>query len=414
MKNYEAFKLANGLEVLIEEDPSTPLVTLNILYKVGSKNESENKTGFAHLFEHFMFEGSKNILHFDSELQKAGGDNNAFTTNDLTNYYESLPAINLETALWLESDRMLELDFNEQSLKTQISVVIEEFKQNYLNKPYGDVWHLLMKLCYQEHPYKWPTIGKDLAHIEAITLQETKDFFYKYYRPNNAIMTIVGGIECQEALRLVKKWFDEIPAGPELEKTNFKEPKQRAARFLEVEREVPSSVIYKAYPCCARIDPDYYATDIISEILGTGEASRLHQLLVDKLDLCTEIDCYISGTDDNNLLIIEGKPNEGISLEKIDQAIEDLLEQFSKNLVGERELQKTINKAKNYIAFSNESHTNRAFNLAYFKSIDSLQLYNNEHEEYAKVSAEQIQKIAAEIFRKENCNTLFYKSNNEI
>ena len=217
MTTVEEFVLPNGLTVLVEEIDSTPLVTLNILYKVGSKHETPEKTGFAHLFEHFMFEGSKNIPHFDSTLQVAGGDNNAFTTVDLTNYYETLPAINIETALWLESDRMLELDFNQQSLDTQISVVCEEFKQNYLNKPYGDVWHLLMDLCYKSHPYRWPTIGLKLEHIEHITLKETKDFFYTYYRPNNAVLSIAGGVKSADVIPLVEKWFGDIPAGPSIE-----------------------------------------------------------------------------------------------------------------------------------------------------------------------------------------------------
>ena len=323
MNDIKEFQLKNGLTILIDEDVNTPLVTVNILYKVGSKNEAESKTGFAHLFEHFMFEGSKNILHFDSELQKAGGDNNAFTSVDLTNYYASLPASNIETIFWLESDRMLELDFNQQSLNTQISVVIEEFKQNYLNKPYGDVWHILMDMCYKVHPYKWPTIGKELSHIEAFTLQETKDFFYKYYRPNNAILSIVGGIKAEEVLPLVEKWFGDIPSGPKIAPLNIKEPQQTEARFLEVQRDVPNDVIYKAYHSCNRIHDDYYTTDIISEVLGTGDSSRLYQKLVDELDFCTEIDCYLSGSDDENLMIIEAKPNDDYSLKVVNKAIED-------------------------------------------------------------------------------------------
>jgi zinc protease len=412
MNHFQEFTLANGLQILIDEDSSTPLVTVNILYKVGSKHEVEHKTGFAHLFEHFMFEGSQNILHFDSELQKAGGDNNAFTTSDLTNYYETLPASNIETAFWLESDRMLSLDFSQESLNTQISVVCEEFKQNYLNRPYGDVWHLLMELCYHQHPYKWPTIGKELAHIEAITLQETKDFFYTYYRPNNAILSIVGGIKADEILPLIEKWFGEIPAGPKIETQIAPEPQQEQARFLEVSRAVPNSVIYKAYHCCHRTHEDYYATDIISELLGSGESSRLHAALVDDLGLATEVDCYISGTDEHNLLIIEAKPEEETSLKTLDQAIEAVLADFCQEKIPERELQKVINKACNYLAFTNESHHNRAFNLAYFKSINKLELYNGESDAYRSVSNADIHRVAQEILLTSNCNTLFYKSEN--
>ena len=410
MNKVKEFKLANGLEILIDEDPMTPLVTLNLLYKVGSKNEVEEKTGFAHLFEHFMFEGSKNILHFDSELQKAGGDNNAFTSPDLTNYYETLPATNIETVLWLESDRMLELDFNQKSLDTQISVVSEEFKQNYLNRPYGDVWHILMDMCYKVHPYKWPTIGKELSHIEAFTLQETKDFFYKYYRPNNAVLSIVGGVKAEEVMPLIEKWFGDIPAGPKLEALNIKEPKQTAARFHEVVRDVPSSVVYKAYHCCSRTHPAYYTTDIISELLGTGDSSRLAEELVNKLSLCTEVDCSISGTDNENLLLIEAKPEDGVSLEEVNAAIEKVLVDFQTTALKERELEKVINKACNYVAFTNESHQNKAFNLAFFKSIDSLHLYNKEQVEYRKITPEQIQSVACDILQPENCSTLFYKS----
>ena len=414
MTTVEEFVLPNGLTVLVEEIDSTPLVTLNMLYKVGSKHENPEKTGFAHLFEHFMFEGSKNIPHFDSTLQVAGGDNNAFTTVDLTNYYETLPAINIETALWLESDRMLELDFNQQSLDTQISVVCEEFKQNYLNKPYGDVWHLLMYLCYKSHPYRWPTIGLKLEHIEHITLKETKDFFYTYYRPNNAVLSIAGGVKSADVIPLVEKWFGDIPAGPSIEQPIKEEDKQTRSRSKEVTRDVPSSVIYKAYHCFNRTHADYYALDVITEILGTGDSSRLYKHLVDDLGLCTEIDAYLSGTDEHNLLIIEAKPEDGISLQQIDAAIISVLNDLQETLVEKRELEKVINKACNYLAFTNESHQSKAFNMAYFKSINSMHLYNNEQTFYHAVTPKQIKRIAESIFTEANSNTLYYNaSSNE-
>ncbi|MEZ4916108.1 MAG: pitrilysin family protein [Chitinophagales bacterium] len=414
MENVKEFKLANGLTILIDEDENTPLVTVNLLYKVGSKNESESKTGFAHLFEHFMFEGSKNIKHFDSHLQKAGGSNNAFTSKDLTNYYETLPATNIETALWLESDRMLELDFNQKSLDTQISVVCEEFKQNYLNKPYGDVWFLISELCYKVHPYKWPTIGKELAHIQAITLQDTKDFFYTYYRPNNAILSIVGGVKAAELLPQIEKWFGDIPKGKPINRMLPTEPKQTVARFLEVERDVPQSVLYKAYHACSRTHKDYYTADVLTDILGTGASSQLYQKFIDETDLCTEIDCFISGTDDENLIVIEAKPEDNISLKQLDVALEAFLAKFVNEKIKERELQKVVNKTCNYIAFSNETHTNKAFNLAYFKMIDAMHLYNNEQETYQKVNTKDVQRVAQEVFRAENCSTLYYqKKNNE-
>lgn len=410
MTTVEEFTLPNGLTVLVEEIDSTPLVTIDILYKVGSKHEDSTKTGFAHLFEHFMFEGSKNIPHFDSTLQVAGGDNNAFTTVDLTNYYETLPAVNIETAFWLESDRMLELDFNQQSLDTQISVVCEEFKQNYLNKPYGDVWHLLMDLCYKEHPYRWPTIGLKLEHIETISLQETKDFFYKYYRPNNAILSIAGGVKAAEVLPLIEKWFGDIPAGPSINYEPKKEPQQTSGRTKEVSRDVPNSVIYKAYHAYHRTHPDYYALDVITEILGTGDSSRLYEHLVDELGLCTEVDAYLSGTDEQNLLIIEAKPEDGVTLYQLDVAIQTVLKELQEKLVPERELEKVINKACNYLAFTNESHQSKAFNMAYFKSIDSMHLYNNEQAFYQAVTPKQIKRIAESIFIESNSNTLYYNA----
>lgn len=409
MENVKEFMLANGLTVLIDEDANTPLVTVNLLYKVGSKNEAESKTGFAHLFEHFMFEGSKNIKHFDSELQKAGGSNNAFTTKDLTNYYETLPVSNIETALWLESDRMLELDFNQKSLETQISVVCEEFKQNYLNKPYGDVWFLISELCYKKHPYKWPTIGKELAHIQAITLEDTKDFFYTYYRPNNAILSLVGGVKAKEVMPLIEKWFGDIPIGRKINNDLPTEPVQSEARFLKVEREVPQSVLYKAYHTCSRVHKDYYTADVLTDLLGTGESSRLYQKFIDETDLCTEIDCFISGTDDNNLIVIEAKPEDDISLEELNYELENFLVEFIDEKISDRELQKVVNKTCNYIAFTNETHVNKAFNLAYFKMIDAMHLYNDEQGEYQKVTVSDVSRVAKEVFKKENCSTLFYK-----
>lgn len=413
MENLKEFQLANGFTVIVDEDSSTPLVTLNLLYKVGSKNEEESKTGFAHLFEHFMFEGSKNIKHFDAELQKAGGSNNAFTTKDFTNYYETLPASNIETAIWLESDRMLDLDFNQKSLDTQISVVCEEFKQNYLNKPYGDVWFLISELCYKKHPYKWPTIGKNLEQIQAITLQDTKDFFYTYYRPNNAILSLVGGVKTAEVLPLIEKWFGNIPTGKQISRKLPTEPKQTEARFIEVERDVPQSVLYKAYHTCSRVHKDYYTADILTDLLGTGESSRLYQKFIDETEMCTEIDCFISGTDEENLIIIEAKPEDHISLEELNIAIEYFLDEFTKEQVSARELEKVVNKTCNYIAFSNETHTNKAFNLAYFKMIDAMHLYNNEQEEYRKINVNDVQCVAQEVFQKQNCNTLFYKTVNK-
>ncbi len=409
MIKYNEFELANGLQVIVYEDPTTPIATLNILYKAGAIDENENKTGFAHFFEHFMFEGSKNIKDFDSQMQVAGGDNNAFTTNDFTNYYETLPASNIETAFWLESDRMIELDFNQKSLDTQISVVSEEFKENYINKPYGDMWHLLSDMCYKKHPYRWPTIGYNLEHIANIKMQDTKDFFYKYYRPNNAILTIAGGVKTAEMKRLAEKWFGDIPKGETFERNIPKEPKQTKARRLEVERDVPVDALMIAFHICSRTAAEYYATDIVSDILGTGASSRLYVELVQKQQLFSNISCYVSGYDDEGLIIFDGKMNEGVSLEQGEKGVLDLIENFKKEIVSERELEKVINKTLNYLAFSNVSNVNKSFHLAYFKKLGQLNLVNDEKQKYLDLTTQEIFNVAQDIFVKENSSTLFYK-----
>jgi zinc protease len=411
MIHYNEFELSNGLKVLVHEDKRTPLASVNILYNVGSKDESIEKTGFAHLFEHFMFEGSKNIKHFDSELQKAGGDNNAFTSNDITNYYCSLPAVNLETAFWLESDRMLELDFNQKSLDTQISVVCEEFKENYINKPYGDIWHLLCDLAYTKHPYKWPTIGLKLEHIQAFTLQETKDFFFKYYRPNNAILSVSGGVSTAEVERLAKKWFGSISAGEKITRSYAKEPKQQEKRKLEVNADVPVSAIFKAYHICDRLHDDFYATDLLSDLLGSGASSRLYQQLVKEKQTFSDVNAYISGTDEEGILVIDGKLSDEVSTQQAEHDIQTCLDDLLKNGVGESELQKATNRTLNYLAFSNESHTNKSFNLSYFKMLDRMDLLNEEKDYYQKVSTDDMNRVAGDIFKEENSSVIYYEKN---
>jgi zinc protease len=409
MIHYNEFELSNGLKVLVHEDKRTPIAAVNLLYNVGSKDESIEKTGFAHLFEHFMFEGSKNIPHFDSELQKAGGDNNAFTSNDITNYYCSLPATNLETAFWLESDRMLELDFNQKSLDTQISVVCEEFKENYINKPYGDIWHLISDLAYTVHPYKWPTIGLKLEHIQAITLQETKDFFFKYYRPNNAILAVSGGVSTSEVERLAKKWFGPIPSGEPIIRNYSQEPKQIEQRKKTVSADVPVSAIFKAYHVCERLHPDYYATDLVSDLLGSGASSRLYQQLVKEKQSFSDVNAYLSGTDEAAILVIDGKISENITTKKAEQDIIECLNSMTEKGIGEQELQKAINRTLNYLAFSNESHTNKSFNMSYFRMLNRMDLLNEEKDFYQKVSVEDAQRVAKEIFKETNCSTLYYE-----
>lgn len=410
MIKFEEFELNNGLKVLVHEDPTTPIATVNMLYNVGSKDENPNKTGFAHLFEHFMFEGSKNIKHFDDEMQKAGGNNNAFTTNDFTNYYETLPASNIETAFWLESDRMLELDFNQKSLDTQISVVSEEFKENYINKPYGDVWHKLLATAYKTHPYRWPTIGYNLEHIAQITMQETKDFFYKYYRPNNAILSVAGGVKTAEVERLAKKWFGNIPQGEKIMRQLPQEPQQTTQRHTEIVADVPVNCIYIAFHVGNRFQPNYFATDLLSDLLGVGKSSRLHLELVKKQKLFSSINTQFADFDDGGLIVIRGKMTENTLFEDAEKAIFDCINELKNNGISKRELSKVINKTASYLSFSNVSHINKSFNLAYFKMVNQLHLVNEEIQHFEAVSSEEVQMVAKKYLKESNSSVLYYKA----
>ena len=315
MIQFEKFQLPNGLRVILHVDRNTPMAALNITYNVGSRDEDPQHTGFAHLFEHLMFGGSKNIPDFDTRLQQVGGENNAFTNTDLTNYYLTVPVANLETALWLESDRMNELAFSKESLEVQRQVVIEEFKQQYLNQPYGDVMLLLKPLAYKVHPYQWNPIGKETSHIANAKMQEVKDFFYRFYRPNNAVLCIAGNINVKTTKEWVYKWFADIPQGTPYVRDLPMEPEQSEARLLQVERNVPNDLLVKAYHCCKRADASFYPTDMVSDILSNGKSARLQQRLVEEKQVFSNISAYVTGTFDEGLFIISGNPNEGVSLE---------------------------------------------------------------------------------------------------
>lgn len=412
MINFVEHTLKNGLKVIVHEDHTTPIAIVNILYKVGSRDETPEQTGFAHLFEHFMFEGSVNIPEFDTPLQYAGGENNAFTSNDITNYYDLLPANNLETAFWLESDRMLSLDFNEESLETQKRVVSEEFKEHYINQPYGDVWHKVVGLSYKVHPYQWPVIGKDLSHIEQVKMQSAKDFFFKYYRPNNAVLVVGGGVHAEDVFELAEKWFGEIPAGEPVVKNIAQEPEQTEARVLEVKADVPVDALYKAYKMGRRMDADFYASDLLRDILSTGDSSRLYQQLVKEKKIFSSITAYITETIDAGLFLIEGKLSKGFSIEEADKAVEECLQQVVAEKISDEELTKVHNKIESYLAFGETNILNRVMNLAYFEMLGNAAAVNDEIKKYTSVTADDIQKVAADIFRKEKSNTLKYLSNN--
>jgi predicted Zn-dependent peptidase len=412
MIGFERFTLSNGLRVIVHQDTSTPMAVLNILYDVGARDEDPAKTGFAHLFEHLMFGGSINVPDYDEPLQMAGGENNAYTTNDLTNYYIQLPADNLETAFWLESDRMLSLAFGEKSLETQRKVVCEEFKEHYLNKPYGDVWHKMRELAYKVHPYRWMTIGKQLSHIEEATLEDVKSFFFKHYCPSNAIMVVAGNVQTQKVKELAQKWFEPIPSGVKYNRQIPQEPIQQEARFLEIKAAVPLDALYKTWHMTNRLGAGYHAVDLMTDIMGGGATARLYQKLVKEKQLFSSIDCYHWGSSDNGLVCIDGKLVKGIKMVDAEKAIQDEIDKMVNEKVSETELQKVKNKTQSMIAFEDMSVMSRAASLAYYELLGDAAWMNTELDKYAAVTAEQLQEEAKKIFRKDNCNTLHYLSEN--
>lgn len=413
MIKFDRFQLENGLRVIVHQDKSTPIVAMNILYNVGARDEDPERTGFAHLFEHLMFGGSINIPNYDAPLEKAGGENNAFTNSDITNYYVTIPKENLETAFWLESDRMLSLAFTDRSLEVQRQVVIEEFKQSYLNQPYGDVWLLLKPLAYAVHPYQWNTIGKDISHIEQANMEDVKSFYQKFYQPNNAILVLAGNIALEEAKDLSKKWFAPISSQAKIERVLAQEPAQKEARRLEVEREVPNDALYIAFHMCDREDVNYHATDLLSDVLSNGSSSRLYRKLVKEQAIFSELDAYITGDQDAGLFLFNGKPAEGISIEVAEQAIWKEIERIKVELVEKEELEKVKNKTESAMIFGEVSVLNKAMSLAYFENLNGAEGINTEVMKYRDVEAEQLQEIAKRIFRKENSNTLVYKARKE-
>ncbi|HEX7846722.1 MAG TPA: pitrilysin family protein [Chitinophagaceae bacterium] len=412
MIQFEKFTLSNGLRVIVHQDTSTPMAVMNIMYDVGARDEDPSKTGFAHLFEHLMFGGSVNIPEYDEPLQMAGGDNNAYTTNDLTNYHIQLPAENLETAFWLESDRMLSLAFDEKSLDVQRKVVCEEFKEHYLTKPYGDAWHKMRELAYKKHPYRWMTIGKELSHVENAQLDDVKNFFFKHYRPVNAVMVVAGNVTVEKVKALAEKWFGDIPSGEKYKRALPQEPAQAEERRMEVKADVPLDALYKTWHIYPRMDRRYYISDLLTDILGGGGSSRLYQSLVKEQKLFSNIECYHFGSSDNGLLVVEGKLVKGVKMEDAEKAVDAELEKMKTELVSEAELIKVKNKTESMIAFEDMSVMNRANSLAYYELLGDASWMNFELDKYASVTTEDILQESRNIFRKENSNTLYYLSNN--
>lgn len=410
MIHFESFELPNGLKVFVHEDRNTSLAVMNILYDVGSRNELPHKTGFAHLFEHLMFGGSKNIPNYDDPLQKVGGENNAFTSPDVTNYYLTLPAQNLETGFWLESDRMLSLSFDPKVLEVQRNVVIEEFKQRYLNQPYGDLWLKLRPLAYKEHAYQWPTIGKKIEHIEEATMEDVKEFFFTHYRPDNAVLVVAGNVKLDEVKKLSEKWFGPIPAGKLQKPGRAVEPKQTEARFDEITANVPLNALHKVYHMPAKTEKAYYTADLLSDILGRSKSSRLHKELVKEQELFSNIHGYVTGSHDPGLLCIGGYLNEGVSFEKADAAIQEIIAKVKSEQVEEQELEKVKNQAISTVVYGEVELLNRAMSIAFGAVLGNPNLVNEETDYIEGVTAKGIQEMANSILVPENSSTLYYKS----
>ena len=410
MIQFEKFQLDNGLKVLVHQDSSTPMAVVNVLYNVGAKDEDPNKTGFAHLFEHLMFGGSVNIPVYDEPLQRAGGENNAYTTNDLTNYYCQIPAENIETAFWLESDRMLSLAFSKKSLEVQRKVVCEEFKEHYINKPYGDAWHKMRSLAYTQHPYRWMTIGASLQHVEDATMEDVKDFFFQFYRPNNAILVVTGNVQTEQVKQLAQKWFGPIEAGKPYVRNLPKEPVQEKSRSMDVRADVPLDMLMMTWHMGGRFDEGYHATDLITEVLGGGTSARLYEQLIKVKQIFSSIDCYHFGTVDPGLLVIEGKLVKGISMAVAEKAVLEEIEKIKNEILDAKEVQKVINKTESVICFEDMSIMNRAHSLAYYELLGDADLMNKELSMYQKVTPSMIQHTAQKIFQDSNRNTLYYYS----
>ncbi len=410
MINFQEFTLDNGLRVIVHEDPTVQIAVMNILYDVGSRDERPDKTGFAHLFEHLMFGGSVNIPSYDEPLQRVGGENNAFTNTDITNYYLTLPAANLETGFWLESDRMLSLSFDPKALEVQRKVVVEEFKQRYFNQPYGDVWLKLRPLAYQQHPYQWATIGKEISHIENATMEDVKDFFFTHYVPSNAILVVAGHVTLAQVKALAEKWFGPIPSGKTRQRKLASEPAQTQKRSLEVHAKVPANALYKAWHMPGRFHDDYYAIDLLSDILSRGQSSRLYQQLVKEKEIFTSISSFVMGTIDPGLLVVSGRIKDGISIEDAEHEVETILKQVVADGVATAELEKVKNQAESTLEFGEMEVMNRAMNLAFSKLSGDANLVNEEGAKINAVTTDDIKRVAGDILKESNSSVMYYRA----
>ena len=409
MISFEEFELDNGLRVIVHEDPTVQIAVMNILYDVGSRDERLDKTGFAHLFEHLMFGGSKNIPNYDEPLQRVGGENNAFTNTDITNYYLTLPASNIETAFWLESDRMMSLSFDPKTLEVQRKVVIEEFKQRYLNQPYGDAWLKLRPLAYQVHPYQWATIGKEISHIENATMDDVRAFFFRYYVPDNAILVVAGNVTVAQVKNLSEKWFGPIQPGKKPRRLP-QEPQQNQKRFMEVKAQVPADAFYKAWHMPGRFDPDYYAIDLLTDLLGRGPSSRLYQKLVKEKEIFTSISSFAMGSVDPGLLVVSGRVKDGVTLKTAEEEVENVIQALRRDGALDEELGKVKNQAESILEFGEVEVINRAMNLAFAKLSGDANLVNAEAKKIEQVTTADIKRVSNQILREENASVLYYQA----
>jgi zinc protease len=414
MINQHKFTLKNGLRVVFHQDKTTPMAVVNTLYDVGARDENSELTGLAHFFEHLMFSGSKNVAHFDQALQKVGGQSNAFTSNDITNYYINLPKNQIETALWVESDRMTQLALTEKNLETQRQVVIEEFKQRYLNQPYGDTWLEFRPLVFEKHPYQWATIGKSLEHIEQVTSNDALAFYQRFYHPNNAILCIAGNFENEEIEDLVQAWYGDLPQGAKSERNLPVEPKQLAYRRKEIERDVPACAFYFAFKMEGRNSAQYPIADLISDILGRGKSSLLYQRYFNDKQWVSEISAFILGSLDPGLLVIAGKLHDENTLDEMEADLFAFLEDLKNQGVAQRDLEKVRNKFLTSKMFEELSLYSRAMNLAYFELLGDAHLINQEIAAYQQIDTTQISNTMQDILQKNQCSALIIKPKKHV
>lgn len=400
--------LENGLRLIHHYDATTQMVALNFLYDVGSRDETPGQTGIAHLFEHLMFGGSEHIPDFDTPLQVAGGESNAWTSDDITNFYDIIPAHNIETAFWLESDRLNKLAFSQKSLEAQKNVVIEEFKQRCLNVPYGDVAHIIRANAFHKHTYRWPVIGEKVEDIENVTLDTVRNFFYSHYAPNNVILCVSGNIHFDRAVELAEKWMSHIPKRDIKQRTIQPEPKQVAQRCVELHREVPQDMIVKAYHMCGRLDTEYHASDIISDILANGNSARFFQNVLMKTEFFTDLDASIWGSIDPGLMVVKGRLRPGVSFDEANEIVDNELNRLATDGVTQYEVDKFVNKYESKECFENISYSEKASKLCYYELLGEARDINDEVNKYRRLNNDDIIRVARKVFCKENETRLYY------